>query len=257
MDDTSPPRPPAGPTGTGKVDLSRSAISRYIQLATLFRRRVEQGHWKPGQQIPTVDELAAECGVARATIRQALGQLEQEGLIERFRAKGTFVRERAASQIWCAVETDWNGLLRSREGADIEILGETPGIPGDRLPASIGTPAPSYRHIRRRHWREGKPFLLADVYLDERLAPLVTPEDLRSKTALRLVAGLEGVRITDARQTLTIGTADVEAAEALRMPLNAPVALVHRAAVDAQGLCVLVADGLYRGDMVRIDIKLK
>jgi GntR family transcriptional regulator len=41
------------------------------------------------------------------------------------------------------------------------------------------------------------------------------------------------------------------------VPLNAPVAHVHRAAVDQRGVLVLVADGIYRGDIVRIDIKLR
>jgi GntR family transcriptional regulator len=241
------------------VDLSRSAVSRYIQLATLFRRRIEQGVWKLGEQIPTVDDLAVECGVARATIRQALDQLEQEGLIERFRAKGTFVRAApSANRLWCEVETDWSGLLRSREGAEIETLGDVPGLDSaDVPPADIGAPAARYRHIRRRHWRDGQPFLLADVYLDERLWPKVTAEDLRTKTALKLVAGIPGMRIGDARQTLTIGTADVETAAALQVPLNAPVAHVRRAAVDHRGVLVLVADGTYRGDIVRIDIKLR
>ncbi|MBO1078373.1 GntR family transcriptional regulator [Roseomonas haemaphysalidis] len=257
MDPTNPTTlRPAGLPGA-KVDLNRSAVSRYIQLATLFRRRIEQGTWKPGQQIPTVDELAAECGVARATIRQALGQLQQDGLIDRFRAKGTFVRQNAGPPIWYTVETDWTGLLRSREGAEIEILSDTGGLAGSAIPESIGQPAPFYRHIRRRHWRDGRPFLLADVYLDERLYAQVSQEDLRSKTALRLVAGLEGMKVVDARQTLTIGTADVETAAALQVPLNAPVALVHRAAVGADGVLALVADGIYRGDTVRIDIKLR
>jgi GntR family transcriptional regulator len=163
-----------------------------------------------------------------------------------------------ANRLWCEVETDWSGLLRSREGAEIETLGDTPGIPGATVPpAAIGEVAPRYRHIRRRHWRDGQPFLLADVYLDERLSPKVTAEDLRTKTALKLVAGIPGVRIIDARQTLTIGTADVETAAALQVPLNAPVAHVHRAAVDQRGVLVLVADGIYRGDIVRIDIKLR
>lgn len=241
------------------VDLSRSAVSRYIQLATLFRRRIEQGAWRHGEQIPTVDDLSAECGVARATIRQALDQLEAEGLIERFRAKGTFVREApAANRLWCEVETDWSGLLRSREGAEIELLGETPGVAGTAMPpAAIGTVAPRYTHIRRRHWRDGQPFLVADVFLDERLRQKVTPEDLRGKTALKLAASIPGVRISDARQTLTIGTADVETAMALQVPLNAPVAHVRRAAVDQRGVLILVADGIYRGDVVRIDIKLR
>jgi GntR family transcriptional regulator len=237
------------------VDLTRSAVPRHIQLATLFRRRIEQGAWKQGAQIPTVEELAAECGVARATIRQALDPLQAEGLIERLRAKGTFVRNApSANRLWCEVETDWSGLLRSREGAEIEVLGETAGA---TPPAAIGTAAPRYHHIRRRHWRDGQAFMVADVFLDARLRARVSAEDLRSKTALRLVAGIPGVRIADARQTLTIGTADVETAAALRIPLNAPVAHVHRAAVDEDGVLVLVADGIYRGDVVRIDIKLR
>jgi GntR family transcriptional regulator len=76
------------------VDFSHSAVSRYIQIATLFRRRIESGQWQMGERIPTVDELAAECKVARATIRQALDILEEGKLIERFRAEGTFVVER-------------------------------------------------------------------------------------------------------------------------------------------------------------------
>ena len=255
MDGTT--RTPVGTAGTAALDLNRSAVSRYIQLATLFRRRIEQGVWKTGQQIPTVDDLSAECGVARATIRQALDQIEKEGLIERFRAKGTFVRQPQQERLWCEVETDWSGLLRSREGAEIEILADQPGRDGASIPQTIGKPAASYRHLRRRHWRGGQPFLLADVYLDERLSPKVTDADLRSKTALKLVAGIPGVRISDARQTLTIGSADVETAAALKLPLNAPVAYVHRAAVDARGVLILVANGIYRGDVVRLDVKLK
>lgn len=239
------------------VDLSRSAVSRYIQLATLFRRRIESGAWRSGERIPTVDELAAQHGVARATIRQALDQLEAEGLIARFRAKGTFVRA-APKRLWCEVETDWSGLLRSREGARIEILSDTPGLPAAGLPpAEGGRRAARYRHIRRLHSRDGQAFLLADVWLDDSLSPRVTPEDLTTRTALSLAAAIPGVRIADARQTLTIGSADVEAAAALGIPLNAPVAHVHRTAVDQHGTLILVAEGIYRGDMVRIDIKLR
>lgn len=246
-------------TGTPRPapDLNRSAVARYLQLATLFRHRVEQGAWPAGKQIPTVDELAAECGVARATIRQALDQLAQEGLIERFRAKGTFVRATPPDRLWCDVETDWNGLLRSREGAEIEILSDHPNQDGSVAPVHAGHPAPSYRHLRRRHWRNGQPFLLADVWMDDRLSAKVTAEDLVTKTSLKLVAGLPGVTIAEARQTLTIGSADVETAAALHLPLNAPVAHVHRTAMDPEGTTLLIANGIYRGDMVRIDVKLR
>lgn len=239
------------------VDFSRSAVSRYIQLASLFRRHIQSGEWKVGQQIPTVEDLAVECGVARATIRQALDILEAEGLIERYRAKGTFVKQRSQEQLWCEVATDWSGLLMSREGAVIEILADQRGKQPPQIPHAIGEPAPSYRRLRRRHSRHGAPFLLADLYIDERLSSRIPKKDLDSKTAMRLVADIPGLKIKDARQTLTIGTADIETAEHLNVPLNAPIACVYRSVVDRAGCLVFVGEGIYRGDQVRIDMKLK
>ena len=240
-----------------KVDFSRTAVARYIQLASLFRRRVESGLWAQGKQIPTVDDLAAECGVARATIRQALGILEDEHLIARYRAKGTFVRERPQTQIWCEVATDWSGLLMSRKDAVIELLSDERGKQPSHVPHQIGELAPSYRRLRRRHSRLGAPFLLADLYIDERLSRRIPKKDLVSKTALRLVSEIPGLKIKDARQTLTIGTADVETAERLDTALNAPIAILHRSVVDQSGCLVFTGEGIYRGDAVRIDMKLK
>jgi GntR family transcriptional regulator len=239
------------------VDFSRSAISRYIQLATLFRQRIDSGQWPVGKQIPTVEELSVDCGVARATIRQALDMLEAEGLIERFRAKGTFVRRSPQEELWCAVGTDWSGLLRPSTSAKIEVLEDEPNVVLESVQYLIGELAPAYRRLRRRHWRHDVPFLLTDVHIDERLRNKITREDIETKTALRLINDVKGVKIVDARQTLTIGTADVEMAEYLSIPLNAPVAYVHRRVVDQKGTTVLIAQGIYDGKVVRFDIKLR
>jgi GntR family transcriptional regulator len=239
------------------VDFSRSAISRYIQLATLFRRRIESGQWPLGSQIPTVEELALECGVARATIRQALDILEAEQLIERFRAKGTFVRRQPQEELWCAVGTDWSGLLRPSHSARIEVLSDEADVKLDHVAYQIGALASAYRHLHRRHWRHDQAFLLTEVYIDERLRDRITQEDIETKTALRLINDIPDLTIAEAQQTLTIGIADVETAEALGMPLNAPVAFVHRRAVDSNGIAVLIAEGIYRGEVVRFDVKLR
>lgn len=239
------------------IDLDRSGVARYIQLASLFRRRIDSGDWPIGEQTPTIDALAAELGVARATVRKALDMLEAEQLIERYRAKGTFVRQRPLQQLWCEVATDWSGLLAARDDAVIEVLRDERGLQPAGLPHAIGTLAPSYRRITRRHTRHGAPFLLARLYIDERLSSRIAKRNLVTKTALKLIADIPGLKIKDARQTLVIGTADVETAERLDMPLNAPVGIVHRSAVDSSGCLVLVGEGLYRGDMVRIDMKLR
>jgi len=232
-------------------------MPRYLQLGTLFRRLVSSGQWSDGAQIPTVEDLAAEYGVARATVRQALGILESEGLIERFRAKGTFVTYQAQEQIWCEVETDWNGLLISREGATIELISDEPGHQPPVLVHPIGERARAYRRLRRRHIRHGAPYLIADTYFEESLAKKIPAAAVASKTSLSILAGLKGVKVTDVRQTLTIGSADVDTAEQLQIPLNAPVAYVRRSAADDAGRLIFVTEGIYRGDLVRLDLRLK
>ena len=84
----------------------------------------------------------------------------------------------------------------------------------------------------------------------------ITDEALVTKTALRLLADIPGLQIKDARQTLTIGTADITVAETLGLALNAPVAKVDLCVVDDNGTVVLAGYGVYRGDVVRIDTKL-
>lgn len=246
---------PSNSTSRTKPVLSRSNVARYVQLATLFRRHIESGHWQPGTQIPTIDELAAQHGVARATIRQALGILESDALISRFRAKGTFVNADKRQQLWLDMTTDWRGLLNAREGAVIELLEEEEV---DDLPHrfhDVGTPTGRYRRLRRRHSRAGQIFLVADVFIDAEFFPLIPREALSSTTAMRLATFFPR-NISHAQQTIVIGGADLEMSVLLDVPLNAPVCLVDRSAVDDRGRLILLSKGVYRGDVVRMDMRL-
>lgn len=237
--------------------LDRSNVARYIQLASLFRRRIASGEWPVQEKIPNVEVLAKQCGVANMTIRQALNLLEEEGLIERFRAKGTFVIRAPSRDLWCDVKTDLSGMLLARPGATIELLREDRDVTLPWQELEIGRPAGRYRHFRRRHARGGEAFLLADLYLEESLAVKLQPGDLIEKTAMRLLADIPGAVIGDARQILTIDAADLEVSDLLAIPLSAPVANVRRIFAAPDGEVILIADGIYRGDQVRIEMNLK
>ncbi|MFK8033925.1 MAG: GntR family transcriptional regulator [Hyphomicrobiales bacterium] len=248
--------PQTGKPSQAATAIRKSAVARYLQLAALFRRRIETSEWPVDSRIPTVKELAKECGVANMTIRQALNLLEHEGLIERFRAKGTFVRKNSRRDLWCEVQTDWNGLLMARADASIELLSSRKDtVPAD-FPAGIGNLAKSYLHLRRRHSRDGSFFLLADVFIDERLQSKIEIADYTSKTSMRLISDIPDLKIVDARQILTIGSADPEVSDLLGISLGDPVAYVQRIAVAEDGTVALVANGIYRGDRIRIEIKL-
>ena len=238
-------------------DFDRSPVARYIQLATLFRNRIATGEWPVGHRIPNVDELSAEFAVARGTMREALGLLEQEGLLERLRAKGTFVRRSPRDTHAHKLEIDWQSLISAHAGAKIEVLEQKVVT---ELPAAErmkGKAASKYQMMRRLHVRDGRPYLVGRFYLDHELFKQGQPLQFRRLPTLPILHRIAGARIAKARQILTIGTADVEIAQLLKIPLNAPVALVDRVAIDKDNVILYAGHGVYRGDAITMEIELR
>ncbi len=64
----------------------------YRQIYLKLKADIARGHFAPGSQLPTEAELMSLYGVSRVTVRNALALLQQEGLLVRIPAKGTFVR---------------------------------------------------------------------------------------------------------------------------------------------------------------------
>jgi len=235
--------------------LTRSQVPLYVQLATLMRRRIATGAWRPGQQLPTLNELVAAFGVSRVTVRQAVAILESEGLVWRRQGKGTFVAEGAGTSRRIDLQTAWSALTGINEGASIRLI-ELRDAVHPQLEPSEGTAAPAYQYMRRVHSHEGRPYVLADLYLDRRIYQQ-DPGRFQSNMLLPLLERTPGVRIARAWQTLVIGTADLEAAEYLEIPLNAPVAEIRRIVVDGSGTIIYLGEVVYRGDFVRLEIELK
>ncbi len=239
------------------IDLNQSRIAIYLQLATLFRNWIASKRWPVGGRIPNVDDLAAEFAVARGTVREALGVLEAEGLLARFRAKGTFVRSSPISLVPHKLETDWRALISAHEGAEIQILSSRVF---KALPEEFrdhGGQLAKYQMMRRLHSRDGVPYLLGTFYLDYELYKQGSPAKFRHQPTLPILHQLAANRIGKARQRMTIGIADVETAGLLKVQLNSPVAHVSRIALDRKGNVIYVGAGIYRGDAVQLDIELR
>ncbi|MGB9776560.1 MAG: extracellular solute-binding protein [Anaerolineae bacterium] len=100
-----------------KIDRD-SPVPIYHQLKTLIREQIESGLWKPGDRIPTEDELCRLYGISRSPVRQALKELVYEGVLVRRPGAGTFVndgspRQAAADtsiQLVCS-DIRWSHLL--------------------------------------------------------------------------------------------------------------------------------------------------
>jgi GntR family transcriptional regulator of arabinose operon len=68
------------------------AIPKYQQLAAHFRRQLTRGELRPGDRLPSRNEMRAQHGASRPTVEKAHSLLEQEGWIERQHGAGIFVK---------------------------------------------------------------------------------------------------------------------------------------------------------------------
>lgn len=226
----------------------------YVQVANVIRQRIRSGVWAAGTQIPVLEELEKEFGVARITLRQALTLLEEEGLIWRRRGRGTFVSETSDFE-WFELETSWGALIHSLEGNWSELI-EVKDIESmPPLEPSDGTPAPAYRHMRRVHGRGGSPYAVVDMHLDARLYARA-PKRFDKEMIIPVLEKLPGVDLAELKQTLTIGTADKHVAEHLSVPIGSPIGIMRRVVRDAAGTALYVGVVSYRGDIVKLDITL-
>jgi len=243
---------------TAASKLRSSPGSLYSHITTLLRRRIQSGEWRQGQKVQTLEQLAREFGVARVTVRQAMGILESEGLIWRKQGKGTFVKDDILSGPWFSLQTEWSSLVKMTMFGDIaaELRKVRESRKAPPLSASDGKPASAYQYMQRVHSKNDVPYAVIHIYLDRRIY-LKAPREFSQRPVISILETIPRVRIGAARQQLTIGTADIDAAELLRVPVNAPVAQVRRVIHDEAGTVIYYGDLIYRGDFVKLDINLR
>jgi GntR family transcriptional regulator len=118
-----------------------------------------------------------------------------------------------------------------------------------------GRAAPSYRHLRRIHIYDGKPYSLMSIHIDQRIF-LKKPHRFRTEGRIATLLELGRPTVSKARQILTIRTADVETANHLGIAINAPVAEIRRVLCVENGAVIYFGELTYRGDFVRVDMDL-
>lgn len=234
---------------------SRSRLPMYAQLAALLRRRIETGEWLVGQQLPTLEGLEAEYRVARVTVRQAIGLLEEEGMIWRKQGKGTFVARGVDDQRWLPLATQWQSLMQVIDGTSMRVVSTELVTRPQRLLDNDGRCAADYQRIQRVHSKTDTPYCVIDLYIASQINARAGSR-FQTELALKVISSLPEVKIGSAHQTLTIGCADIRIAELLLVELHAPVAEVRRVITDGDGMVIYYAEITYRGDFVKLEIDL-
>lgn len=233
-------------------------LAAYLQIEEELASRIERGALEPGEQLLPERQLAADLGVSRMTLRQALARLERRGLVERAHGRGTFVSEPKLQHQANVLrgffrETVGQGVLpttRTIERSAIYATRALAGILGLRIGEAV------YKVVRLRSAR-GTPVVLETSFFPEGLLPGLIELDLDHESIYRLMEERYAARPVRGQQSMEAVVAEPAEAELLGVAPGAPLMLLERTAWDGAGRAVEHARDLYRGDRSRFTTELR
>ncbi len=214
--------------------------------------RIHAGEWAPGDRLPPERELCRDLDVSRATLRQALAELEQRGLISRHQGRGTFVARPR-------VQADLAGFFSYREALRARGMQLTTRVvaaavvdAGRASAAELGIlPGDPVVHLERIRAVEAEALILESSNLPAARFPGLETCDLAVRSLYEVLLEDYGCRVATAVETLEPVILTPQEALQLGVPRNTPALMIRRVTTDAQGRAVEHTQALLRGDRTR------
>lgn len=230
-----------------------SSLPAYARIEERLARLITSGELKPGDRLPPERALAAQIGVSRMTLRQALGRLEDSGLLLRRhgRGHGTFVAEPKIHYSLSHFDSLY-AQLTGQEKTPTSRVVRKERIKADRPIASalgIKVGRNVYRVVRLRQ-AAGVPLVLATSMFPAYAVPDLLNQDLEHSSIYAYMEE-QGVRPIRSVSSLEAVAARAYEARLLGIRAGSPVVLLEETVWSSDGRIVEFAREIYRGDRSR------
>jgi GntR family transcriptional regulator len=240
------------PRGSTKGDSVRTTLREALV------QRIEAGEWRPSDRLPSEPALAASMGVSRATLRDALRSLEEDGFVTRVQGSGTFVTHRLRMKNNLDVNFGVTDLIRSmgmRPGTGssrtfrVEAAAEEAGL----LAVPTGS---SLRCLERVRTADGAPVVLSvDVIPEQRLRDRPDLlEDVGDGSVYAALNDVLGIVVRQGVASIRPANADDELAARLRVPAGTLLLYLRQVDYDLEGRPVLLSHEHHLADAFEIAV---
>jgi GntR family transcriptional regulator len=235
-----------------------SHIPYYIQLMDILKEKVQQAEWAPGDQISGEQDLCEHYQVSRTVVRQALRELEYEGVITRQKGKGTFISLPKISE----------GLVQKLTGfyQDMVERGLKPGSQVLHQNISPATekvarflniePGEKVIDIQRLRFINDEPIQLVTTYIPHKLCPALASADLSNQSLYAYLEKECGIYLTKGHRFIEAVLATDHEAALLGIERGAPLLMLDSVSYSADGQPIEYYHALHRGDRSRFEVEL-
>lgn len=237
--------------------LSLAPLPLYAQIKEALRARILDGTYAPHSQMPSEHELCAMFEVSRITVRQALGDLQKEGLLFKLHGKGTFVSKPKAFQN----VTSLQGFAEAMSSMGYEIVNQLRSFQtvkanrqvATRLKLPEGAPVTEIHRVRLLN-RE--PVSLELTWIPEILGKRLAHADLVTRDIFLILENDCAVPLGHADVAIDAILADDEIVDALRVEEGSPVLRIERLTHDASGTPIDYEHLYFRGDAFQYRLRI-
>jgi GntR family transcriptional regulator len=227
----------------------------YTQLADHFRQMIESGKMQPGDRFPSEIDLAQRYGIARITVRKAIADLVEAGLLTRRQGKGTFITPPKIDRelVNVASFTDRmqaRGLHAGAKTLSVTVVPATPKLV--RLFAA--SEDAQVISIERLRLSNQEPVVLETSYLLSERCPGIEHEDLGDQSLYLALDHKYGLRPAYSSKTLELVYATAKESTLLNVMGGAPLFLMTAIVYSENNQVMEYAKILFRGDRFRFQV---
>ena len=235
-----------------------SRIPYYIQLMDILKEKVQLGNWVPGDQIPGEQDLCELYGVSRTVVRQALRELELEGVINRRKGKGTFISLPKISEGLAQKLTGFYQDMVERGLKPItKVLHQNVSPSNEKVARFLNIkPGEKVIDILRLRFINEEPIQLVTTYIPFEICPALASVDLTNRSLYEYLEKEGGVFIAKGRRYIEAVLANESEAALLGIERGAPLVMLDSISFSENGQPIEYYHALHRGDRSRFEVEL-
>jgi len=235
-----------------------SHIPYYIQLMDILREKVQQKEWAPGDQIPGEKYLCEHYQVSRTVVRQALREMEFDGVISRQKGKGTFIAPPKISEGLVQKLTGFYQDMVERGLKPVTKVLHQQVIPANEKIAGFLNikPGEAVVDIQRLRFVGEEPIQMVTTYIPYKICPSLADVDLTNRSLYEYLQTECGIFIAKGKRYIEAVLANESEAELLGIEHGAPLLMLDSISFLEDGMPIEYYHALHRGDRSRFEVEL-